>query len=119
MKLLSSVYCAEAALAQKQMDVDARWFLQSGRGLYALPGPVQHLCLLLAMGLVLGLCCWQFVYSSAHYLKVSLEVEKRGENDVNVGNEFCGRSLDVLGCCGTASGQSWCSGVFWGEQRLF
>lgn len=33
-KLLSSVYCAEAALAQKQMDVDAQWFLQRGRGLY-------------------------------------------------------------------------------------
>lgn len=37
-------------------------------------------------------------------------MEKRGENDVNVGNEFCGRSLDVLGRCGTASGRCWFCG---------
>lgn len=29
---------------------------------------------------------------------------------MNVGNEFCGRSLDVLGRCGTASGRCWFCG---------
>lgn len=49
-------------------------------------------------------CICDDLFTAVFCTEVSLEVGRRGENDVNVSNEFCGRSLAVLYWCWIVGG---------------